>query len=121
MPIAVAVVDPDGVLTAFVRMDVASLIAIRIAQQKAWSAVCFNLTNHGLTNHGLTTLGLSDFIKNAPSLLASFPHQEDMVLFGGDYLNTPGSNLIGGIGVSGGHYSQDQRCAEDGPAAIGAS
>ena len=111
VPMAIAVVDPDGILKAFARMDGAALLAVRIAQQKAWTAVSFNASTHGLW----------DFIKDDPPLLASLPHQEDMILFGGGYPITVEGHLIGGIGVSGGHYSQDQQCAEAALASVGTS
>ena len=109
VPMAIAVVDPDGVLKAFARMDGAALHAVRIPQQKAWTAVSFNSPTHRLW----------DFIKDDPPLLASLPHQENLILFGGGYPITDEGHLIGGIGVSGGHYNQDQECAEAGLAAVG--
>lgn len=102
VPMAIAVVDPDGVLKAFARMDGAALLAVRVAQQKAWSAISFNVPTHALW----------DFIKDDPPLLAGLPHQENMIVFGGGYPITENGQVIGGIGVSGGHYSQDQECAE---------
>jgi uncharacterized protein GlcG (DUF336 family) len=111
VPMAIAVVDPDGTLKAFSRMDGAALLAVRVAQQKAWTAISFSLPTHGLW----------DFIKDDPPLLHSLPHQEDMILFGGGYPIKLDGQVIGGVGVSGGHYSQDQECAEAGLGAIGAS
>lgn len=110
VPMAIAVVDPDGTLKAFSRMDGAALLAVRIAQQKAWTAISF----------GLPTMGLWEFIKEDPPLLHSLPHQEDMILFGGGSPINVDGKMIGGIGVSGGHYSQDQQCADAGLAALGA-
>jgi uncharacterized protein GlcG (DUF336 family) len=111
VPMAIAVVDPDGTLKAFSRMDGAALLAVRIAQQKAWTAISFSLPTHGLW----------EFIKDDAPLLHSLPHQEDMILFGGGYPIQIDGQIIGGIGVSGGHYSQDQQCAEAGLAALGVS
>ena len=110
VPMAIAVVDPDGTLKTFSRMDGAALLAVRIAQQKAWTAISF----------GLPTLGLWEFIKEDPPLLHSLPHQEDMILFGGGSPINVDGKMIGGIGVSGGHYTQDQECADAGLAALGA-
>ena len=111
VPMAISIVDPDGTLKAFARMDGAALLAVRIAQQKAWTAISFNSPTHALW----------DFIKDDPPLVASLPHQENMILFGGGYPITIEGHIIGGIGVSGGHYSQDQECAQAGLAAVGAS
>jgi len=110
VPMAIAVVDPDGTLKAFSRMDGAALLAVRVAQQKAWTAISF----------GVPTQGLWEFIKEDPPLLHSLPHQEDMILFGGGSPINIDGKMIGGIGVSGGHYSQDQECADAGLAALGA-
>ena len=110
VPMSIAVVDPDGTLKAFSRMDGAALLAVRVAQQKAWTAISF----------GVPTLGLWEFIKEDPPLLHSLPHQEDMILFGGGSPINVDGKMIGGIGVSGGHYTQDQECADAGLAALGA-
>lgn len=110
VPMAIAVVDPDGTLKAFSRMDGAALLAVGIAQRKAWTAISFSTPTHALW----------EFIKNDPPLLHSLPQQENMVLFGGGYPIMLNGQMIGGIGVSGGHYSQDQQCAETGLAALGA-
>lgn len=110
VPMAIAVVDPDGTLKAFSRMDGAALLAVRVAQQKAWTAISF----------GVPTQGLWEFIKEDPPLLHSLPHQENMILFGGGSPINVDGKMIGGIGVSGGHYTQDQECADAGLAALGA-
>lgn len=107
--VAVAVVGSDGVLKAFSRMDGAILLSARLAQQKAWSAVSFNRPTHRLW----------EFIKDDPPLLASIPHQEDIVAAGGGYPIVVGGQVIGGIAASGAHYTRDQSCAEAGLAAIG--
>jgi uncharacterized protein GlcG (DUF336 family) len=111
VPMAIAVVDPDGTLKSFIRMDGAALLAVGIAQRKAWTAISFGTPTHALW----------EFIKNDPPLLHSLPQQENMVLFGGGYPIMLNGQMIGGIGVSGGHYSQDQQCAEAGLAALGVS
>ena len=98
-------------MKAFSRTDGAALLAVRIAQQKAWTAISF----------GLPTQGLWEFIKDDPPLLHSLPHQENMIFFGGGNPISVGGQMIGGIGVSGGHYSQDQQCADAGLAALGSA
>jgi len=104
------VVDTDGVLKAFARMDGAILLSVRLAQQKAWTAVSSNVPTHRLW----------EFIKDDPTLLASLPHQKDMVAAGGGYPIVVDGRMIGGIGASGAHYTRDQLCAQAGLAAIGA-
>jgi uncharacterized protein GlcG (DUF336 family) len=60
-----------------------------------------------------------DFIKDDPPLAAGAPAGIDrLVVFGGGYPITIGGAVVGGIGVSGGHYSQDQEVAEAGLALV---
>jgi len=44
---AIAVVDDSGVLKAFSRMDGAPLLAVQVAQDKAYTAVGFGLATDG--------------------------------------------------------------------------
>ena len=41
------------------------------------------------------------------------------MVFGGGYPITVGDEVVGGIGVSGGHYSEDQQVAEAALAVLG--
>lgn len=99
---AVSVVDGEGTLKAFARMDGCALLPVRISQQKAWTAISF----------GISTDAWWDMVREDPPLLHGIVHQEDVVVFGGGYPITDGDELIGGIGVSGGHYTQDQEIAQ---------
>jgi uncharacterized protein GlcG (DUF336 family) len=106
----IAVVDESGVLKAFTRMDGAALLSVQIAQDKAYTAVGFGMPTHGWF----------DFIKDDPPLAAGAPTGIDrLVIFGGGYPITIDGTVVGAIGVSGGHYSQDQEVAEAGLALIG--
>ena len=108
-PFVIAVVDESGVLKAFSRMDGAALLAVQVAQDKAYTAVGF----------GLPTDGWHDFIKDDPPLALGAPAGIDrLVIFGGGYPISIGGKLVGGIGVSGGHYSQDMDIARAGLSAI---
>ena len=42
-----------------------------------------------------------------------------LVVFGGGYPIKAGDEIIGGVGVSGGHYTQDMEVAKAGLAAAG--
>jgi uncharacterized protein GlcG (DUF336 family) len=109
-PFVIAVCDESGVLKAFSRMDGAALFSVQIAQDKAYTAVGF----------GLSTDGWHDFIKNDPPLAAGAVGGIDrLVVFGGGYPIKAGDEVIGGIGVSGGHYTQDMEVAQAGLAVIG--
>jgi uncharacterized protein GlcG (DUF336 family) len=109
-PFVIAVVDDAGVLKAFSRMDGAALLSVQVAQDKAYTAVGF----------GLSTDGWHEFIKDDPPLALGAPAGIDrLVVFGGGYPISIGGKLVGGIGVSGGHYSQDMDVARAGLSAIG--
>jgi uncharacterized protein GlcG (DUF336 family) len=105
----VAIVDESGVLKAFSRMDHAPLLSVQIAQDKAYTAAGF----------GLPTDGWHDFIKNDPPLAAGATTGIDrLVVFGGGYPITVDNRTVGGIGVSGGHYTQDMEVAQAALAAL---
>jgi len=108
-PFVIAVVDDSGVLKAFSRMDGAALLSVQVAQDKAYTAVGF----------GIPTDGWHDFIKDDPPLALGAPSGIDrLVVFGGGYPISIGGKLVGAIGVSGGHYSQDMDVAQAGLTAI---
>ena len=105
----IAVVDDDGVLKAFSRMDGAALLSVQVAQDKAYTAVGFGMPTHGW----------HEFIKDDPPLAAGAPSGIDrLVVFGGGYPITVDDQLVGGIGVSGGHYTQDMEVAQAGLSAV---
>jgi uncharacterized protein GlcG (DUF336 family) len=108
-PFVIAVVDESGVLKAFSRMDGAALLSVQIAQDKAYTA----------TGFGLPTDGWHDFIKDDPPLALGAPAGIDrLVVFGGGYPISVGGKIVGGIGVSGGHYTQDMEVAQAGLTAV---
>lgn len=97
-----AIVDESGQLKHFSRMDGAPLLTIDIAREKAWTAV----------SYGIPTDQWYEFIKNDPPLLAGIPKVPSLIIFGGGYPIHASGELIGGIGVSGAHYTQDMECAK---------
>jgi uncharacterized protein GlcG (DUF336 family) len=110
-PFVIAVCDESGVLKAFSRMDGSALLSVQIAQDKAYTAAGF----------GLSTDGWHDFIKtDAPLALGAVGGIDRLVVFGGGYPIKIGDAIVGGIGVSGGHYSQDMEVAQAGLAILGA-
>lgn len=98
----IAIVDPAGTLKAYVRMDGAPLLSVQIAQDKAYTAAAFGIPTHQW----------HDFIKNDPPLLDGIVHTPRLVVFGGGYPITVDGVVVGGIGVSGGHYNDDMAVAE---------
>ena len=109
VPMCTAIADPDGNLKAFSRMDGAALLSIKIAQDKAYTAISF----------GLSTKDWWQFIKDDGPLLHGITHAERVVIYEGGIPIQKDGQIVGGIGVSGGYYTQDQECAEAGIEAFG--
>jgi uncharacterized protein GlcG (DUF336 family) len=108
-PMVIAVCDESGVLKAFSRMDGAPLLSVQVAQDKAYTAAGF----------GMATEGWHDFIKDDPPLASGAVGGIDrLVVFGGGYPIKVGDQVVGAIGVSGGHYSQDMDVAKAGMAVV---
>jgi uncharacterized protein GlcG (DUF336 family) len=108
VPMAIAVTDESGVLKAFVRMDGAALLSVGIAQDKAYSAASFGIPTHGWF----------EFIKDDPPLLHGIVKTPRLTVYGGGYPVRVNNEVIGAIGVSGGHYDQDMKVAEAALAAV---
>lgn len=108
VPMAIAVVDESGVLKAFARMDGAPLLSIDIAKDKAYTAAAY----------GIKTNEWHDFIKGDEPLLHGIPKIPRLIIFGGGVPVRFNDATIGAIGISGGHYSQDQEVAEAAVAAL---
>lgn len=107
-PMVIAICDESGDLKSFERMDGAALLSVGIAQDKAYTAISFGMATHEW----------HDFIKDDPPLADGIVKTDRLVVFGGGYPIMEGDVCIGGIGVSGGHYSQDMEVAQAGLAAL---
>ena len=109
VPMVIAICDESGVLKAFSRMDGAALLSVQTAQDKAYTSIGF----------GMSTDKWHDFIKEDPPLAAGAPSGIDrLIVFGGGYPITTDGQSIGGIDVSGGHYTQDMEVAQAGLAVL---
>jgi uncharacterized protein GlcG (DUF336 family) len=108
-PMAIAVCDPGGNLIAFRRMDGAPLMSSGIAQDKAYTAASF----------GMPTDQWHDFIKDDPPLALGIVHTPRLVTFGGGYPVQVDGQVVAGLGLSGGHYSEDMECAQAALAEVG--
>jgi len=109
VPMCIAIADTGGNLKAFSRMDGAALLSTQVSQDKAYTAVGFGMPTHGW----------HDFIKDdAPLADGAVGGIKRLVIFGGGYPITIGDAIVGAIGVSGGHYTQDQEVAEAGLAVL---
>jgi homogentisate 1,2-dioxygenase len=109
VPMSISICDSSGNMVLFQRMDLASLLSVGIAQDKAYTSAATGMPTHGL----------HDFIKDDPPLAAGIVHTPRLVVFGGGYPVTIDGTLVGAIGVSGGHYSQDMQVAQAALAAAG--
>ena len=108
VPMCISITDESGVLKAFTRMDGAPQLSVDISRDKAYSAIAFGIPTHVWF----------DFIKDDGPLLHGITKTPHLIIFGGGYPIKEGDAIIGGIGVSGGHYHQDQEVAEAGLAAL---
>ena len=106
----IAIVNECGQLKAFHAMDGSPHLSIEIAQNKAWSATSFGIATHVWW----------DFVKNDPPLLHGITHTPRLTIFGGGYPIMLEGEMVGGIGVSGGHYSDDMEVARAALDAVGA-
>ncbi len=108
----IAIVDASGVLKALERMDGAPLVSIQVAQDKAYTAVGF----------GMPSGAWHDFIKDDPPLAAGAADGIDrLVIFAGGFPIVLDGEVVGAVGVSGGHYSDDAAVAEAALTAVTAS
>jgi uncharacterized protein GlcG (DUF336 family) len=108
--ICAAVYDSSSQLKAFIRMDNAPALSAKIAEDKAHTSASFRSPTHKLF----------EWISKDPPLLHGITQYPRFIVFGGGYPITEDGALIGSIGISGGHYSQDMECAKAGLEAIGA-
>ncbi|MFL5655626.1 MAG: GlcG/HbpS family heme-binding protein [Ktedonobacteraceae bacterium] len=108
-PMCIAICDEDGTLKAFRRMDGAPLLSVQIAQDKAYTAISFG---------GMATHEWYEFIKNDPPLLNGIVKTDRLIVFGGGFAIKNDAGIIGGIGVSGGHYTDDMQVAQAGLEAL---
>lgn len=109
IPASIAVVDEAGVLKAMLRMDGASLISVDVAMKKAYTSAAA----------GFPTAEFFEFIKGDPPLLAGIPHVPGVSIIGGGIPLSMDGAVVGAIGISGGHYTQDIEIAQAGVAAAG--
>lgn len=107
---AIAVVNEAGFLTAFVRMDNSELVAIPIAQDKAYTALVNRLSTAELCEQcqpGGPLYGLQNLLGGR------------MVIFPGGIPIWQDGKLVGAVGASGGLVEEDHACALAGVLALG--
>jgi uncharacterized protein GlcG (DUF336 family) len=106
--VAIAVTDGAGNLKTFERTDGAAFLTAEVAIDKAWTAA----------SYGVATHVWNAYITGDPKV-AQLAHRPRLVAVGGGYPVKETGKVIGGIGVSGGTYQQDQDIAEAALKALG--
>lgn len=109
LPVTISIVDHSGILKAFIRMDGAPLISVETATKKAKLAAGFGFP---------TGEAWYNFIKDDPILMHGAQQLPDFILLGGGLPITVDGVVCGGIGVSGGHYKQDEAIASEALSAL---
>lgn len=110
VPMAIAVVDAAATLMLFRRMEGASMLAVSVTLDKAHTAAV----------SGFDTQGFFDHVQGHPQLLAGLPARPGLSLLGGGIPLRADGQIVGAIGVGGGHYTQDVEVAAAGAAAYDA-
>ena len=103
LPVAVAVVDAEGGLQLFKRMDGTLPVSTELAVSKAFTAAILRMSTHKvgeLAQPGGALYGIQH------------THNGRIILFGGGYPLCIDGEVVGGIGVSGGTVEQDMLVAE---------
>ena len=103
VPMAIAIVDEEGGLQFFKRIDGTLPVSTELAISKAYTAAAVRIPTHTLGE--LAQPG-------APLYGIQHTHDGKIVLFGGGYPLSVGGKVVGGIGISGGTVEQDMLVAE---------
>lgn len=103
VPMAIAIVDSEGGLQFFKRIDGTLPVSTELAMSKAYTAAVIRTPTH--TVGELAQPG-------APLYGIQHTHNGKIVLFGGGYPLSVGGKVVGAIGVSGGTVEQDMLVAE---------
>jgi uncharacterized protein GlcG (DUF336 family) len=107
----IVVVDESGVVKASLRMDGAPMQSAQVATDKAYTAAGF----------GMPTDQWFGFVDgDAPLKLGGTAGINRLVIFGGGFPLKDGDQIVGAVGVSGGHWSDDMEVAKAGVEAYGA-
>ncbi len=101
-PVAVVVVDSAGQTVASACSEGLNFVALDFARRKAIASATF----------GAPTQALSDNFAQDPLLPAAFTGSPDVCLLPGGFPLLIDGACVGGIGISGGHWSQDHAIGE---------
>lgn len=108
LAVAVVVVDLGGRVVASARMDGVGFVNLEVAQRKATAAASF-----GAPTHVVAELAAD------PLLASALAAVDDVLVLPGGFpltaaggLPADGAAAVGGVGIAGGHYSQDRAVGE---------
>ncbi|HET8969720.1 MAG TPA: heme-binding protein [Candidatus Nanopelagicales bacterium] len=101
-PVAVVVVDQAGQVVGSARGDGLNAVAVDFARRKAVASATF----------GAPTRVLSDNFAQDPLLPAAFAGSAEVCLLPGGFPILVDGAPVGGVGISGGHWSQDHEIGE---------
>jgi uncharacterized protein GlcG (DUF336 family) len=100
--VSIAVVDESGILKAFSRMDGCPLPGVQLSQDKAYTAAGF----------AIATDAWYERLQEDPPFAIGGPAGVDrLIVFGGGHPLQVGDVVVGGVGVSGAHVSDDMEVA----------
>jgi uncharacterized protein GlcG (DUF336 family) len=111
-PLAVAVLDAGGHLTAFKREDGASILRPQIAQGKAWGVLGMGFGGRELARRAAAAPVFVSALMDA-SQGRVIPVPGGVLIRGGE------GGIIGAVGISGDTSEQDEACAVHGIKAAG--
>ncbi len=103
VPMAIGIVDCEGGLQLFKRMDGTLPVSTELAVSKAYTAAVLRMPTHQvgeLAQPGGALYGIQH------------THNGRIILFGGGYPLCVGDTVVGAIGVSGGTVEQDMLAAQ---------
>ena len=108
--ISIAILDQAGRLKCFTAMDGAPAVSFEASIKKAKTAVGFGVP---------TGKAWVEMMKDDPILNAGVYQLPDFILLGGGSPVTVDGQVVGSIGISGGHYAQDEKCVAAAIKALG--
>ena len=105
---SIVILDEAGDLKASARTDGAGVASVQAATDKAYTTVAT----------GLTPKQWGEYTAADPAMAAGAQGMARLIMFDGGYPFEVDGEVIGAIGVSGGHYEQDARIAQAGVVAL---
>jgi uncharacterized protein GlcG (DUF336 family) len=114
-PLAVAVLDAGGHLTAFAREDGAGIVRPQIAFGKAWGALGMGVGSRTLAKRVTENPQLQPFF----TALSAASEGRLVPVPGGVLIRDAAKTVIGAVGISGDTSDKDEACAVAGIAAAG--